>query len=1280
MNSIWRKNIYKGAIDSYIKMPRNTKIKGTLLEADGEKIKVSIGNERALQITLDKPMDAEIGEEIIIERRNIVDSKLIRQTDEGLEGGEIPEELQSKYDYILKSFNIPVNEESMEAIQSLENYRVGITRENILSFMSAKDHLSSISEKLDYDIAVKLVEKDVDFEKESLQKVAQEMQKVEGEKRPFSLLRFLGLKKDMTTEEAEQIAYEIYGNKTGKDITDIIKALDKAGLEPSRKNIEQINNIFSKLHNIKDLENKTIIDSVKNKIETSIDNLYKLKNAVVKGTIKVEQGIGQLANRLYDAYTSAVNTVTERDLSQIEDDIKNRLDHIGIKVTDEIVELSKDVISKGLDLTRENLHKIMTVKGAVIELNSGLDYEKTAILMASGIEVDKVDVAELTSMVNEVEHLENTVKGTRHIENITDHDPKVENIIKETKHTEDTAERSPIAEGTNLGLERSIGHTPMAENINLESARATGHVPVEDFPVEENILSDLGQLEAEQGIAAGLDRLEVLELIENIDIKTLVLHMKLNLPNTLESLNISQQLIDGEIGVDEWISAFERNIDLTYTQPVSDQTSSGAELEIVEAEVDEVGLSETLNRLTNTEVRGLDLIAQGYLNSNGDTLGPLTEEVYKEEIVRTIIQGGIPLNRENIQEIYQLKKALEAVADNLTTSTPRDMDMAQKGITIEKMDLKQLSNIIDPLKEEVNEDIGQSQNAEVKSEQANIGDTDIEGVNIENINLEQNINSELERTSDHIPVEENILSDLNQLGLERSIATGLDRLEVLELIENIDIKTLAFHMKLDLPNTLEGLNLSQQLIDGEITIDEWIDILGEQINVEGKADQQINSELVLQQALSMEKTEVMEVLNRLINIDTAKGLDFIAQGYIRANSDRLGPLAEENYKNEIAKAIIQGQIPLNNNNMQELYMLKRVLERTSETLTNNVFQNATGQDLSIDKIDLNDLSSIITSLEKNVEEQGARSVAGLRSGENLKHEEIKEGTLTGGEGINTENTIEIVDKMKDMVDLLKQIPEERKNTIISLLMKNAMPLTLKEVQNLSFFLSNQRQIGHQVDEILKLINKYDNTEITLVAEDLKKAVNKINEHIKKGGQIEEKPYQELSRLLRELEGKSSSLTGEDRNNLGKSGEKLLDSLELQLQLNREDTVLQMPLMMGDQLKNLQIYIMRDKKGSKKIDPKNMSVLLNFDTNNMGNVNIYVGVNYKNIVMKIGLADEKDQDLIEKYSGELEKHLEELGYDLKDLSFRLDNDNHILSMANDSEVKNPKIKRLLDVKI
>jgi len=828
-----------------MKTPSNSKIKGTLLELNGNKIKLSIGNEKALDITLNKPLKAEVGDTIAIDKKDIVKSQIINEV-----GAKSVSNSQNKYDYILSSLGIPKKEESTWAVKTLDNYGVDITKENILSFMSAKEQLGNISEKLDYDTVIKLKDKDVDFEKESLQKVLQEMQNVQGEKRPFSLLRFLGIKKDMSTEDAEKIANNLYGSNMGKDITDIIKALDKAGLEPTKAKIEEINSIFSKLHNIENIEDKTIIDSLKNKVEASIDNLYKLKNAVVRGAIHAEDKLGQLASKVYGAYGGTVSTVTERDLSQIEGDIRSRLEDLGLKVTEELIKLSKDVITKGLDLTKENLEKILSVKGAITEISTSLDYEKTALLMASGVTVEKIDVSELANML------------------------------------------------------------------------------------------------------------------------------------------------------------------------------------------------------------------------------------------------GVP----------------EGLA-------------------------------------------------------------------------------------------------------EESISIGLNRLELLELIENIDIKTLALHMKLNLPTTLESLKASQELQDREVTVDSELDIA--------------------------------------------------AQTYLRSNSDKLGAIMEESYSKEMAKALLQNGIALNNINMQEIYILKKSLDRISDNLTSDMIQVAIDEGTTVEKLSLNKLANMADSLKTD----------------GIKKNRGTEGVLT-----TTSDTSEVVNAMKGMVDALKQITPEKRDSIISLLMKNAMPLTLKEVQNLSFFLSNEKQIGQQLEEILDLIHKNSNAEIVKLAEELKQNLTKLNVNIREGKQISERPYEEFSKILRDLESKSSFLSSGERSALQKSGQKLLDSLELQLHLNREDTLLQLPLMMGDQLKNLQMYIMRDKKGSKKIDPKNMSVLLNFDTNNMGNVNIYVAVNYKNIVMKMGLGNKDDQNLVEDYSKDLENYLKDLGYDLKDLSFRVDEDNHILSMVEETEGNHRSMKKLLDIKI
>lgn len=885
-NNIWGKGIYSNIINSYMKAPSSPKIKGTLLAIDENKVKLDVGNGKAMDLVLNKFLDAKVGDVVTINKGDIVDSKLVSSNTSTEKSST--EGTQGKYEYILSSLGMPVKEGSIEAAKTLDHHGVNITKENIASFMSAKEQLSSLSEKLDYDTVIQLKDKDIDFEKESLQKVLQELEGVKAEKKPFSLLRFLGLKKDMTTEEAEKIAHNLYGSKMGKDVTDIIKALDKAGVKITRESIDHVDRLFNKLHNIQGIEDTTIIDSVKNKIEPSIDTLYKLKNAITKGAIRLEEKLGEMVSKAYGAYGSAGNMVTEGDLRKLEGDIEARLVGMGVKVTEEVISTAKDVIARGLDLTKENLERIVAIKGSILELNTNLDYEKTAILMANGIDVEKIDVVQLANMVEDI-----------------------------------------------------------AGSQNMD-------------------------------ISLGLDKLNILQLIEKLDMMTIALHHKLGLENTLESLNITQSMMDGDINLEQWLS----------------------------------------------QLQGL--------------------EEFKE------------------------------VAGNIKVE------------------------------------------------------------------------------------------------------------DVAHILENLSAE-----------NTIE--------------------------------------------------TEAKAAI------------------YLRSNAERLGSLMEEGYSKEIIHALIQSDTPLNIANVQTLLMEKRVLERVAENLTNDRIQGILDAGNKVEKLQLNQLERLLSSSSK--------------ANEQSKDEKAMQDASKNPAAIE-----ETVDKAKGLVDTLKQITPERRDSIISLLMKNAMPLTLKEVQKLSFFLNNEKQIGQELEEMLSVIENNKNKEIVQLADRLRAGIHKMTADMKDGKALGERPYDEFSRILRDLQSKSSYLSSGERSSLQKSGERLLDSLELQVHLNRQDTLLQLPLMMGDQLKNLQMYVMRDKKGSKKIDPKNMSVLLNFDTNNMGNINIYMAVNYSNIVMKVGLNDRSDKELIENYTRDLEQYLEDLGYNLKDLSFRIDEDTHILSMNQEIEGNHQSLKKLLDIKI
>lgn len=873
------------------------KIRGTLVEKNGNTIKLNIGGDKMMEALMKSSVKGEIGETIVIDRKNILQSKLLKENNQSLEA----EASSSKEEDILKKWNLPTNEGTKGAMKALEKYGVQISKENIEAFLASKESLGKIIEGMDYDTAIKLMEKDVDLEEESLQKIADMLEKVKGEKEGFSLLNLFTRKKTMTLEEAEKNASQLYGNKMGKDITDVIKALHKAGVEVTKNNVDKVNNIFAKLGDLQDIEENTIIDSIKNKVETSIDNLYKLKNTIVKNVIAVEEKISQLATRAYGAMTYQTDTVTEKDLQRMEDNIKELLTASDIKATEENVRLAKELIKSGLDVSKENIERVNDVKEALSELHRQLDYEKTAALIKSGVQIDKERVTDLLRMLKE----------------ITLQKP-------EGEYLKDASIKDGFSE---------------AEKIN-----------------------------------------SILEAIKNL------------------------QSIDEK------------------------------------------------------------------------------------------------------QLLQLIKKGADFKLGNLQLLTSKDSNKGEM-----ELHLKQADSTTKTL------------------------------------------------YFNHIKA----IDSLNQL-------------------KTLDINTIAYHISNKLPNSINGLLHSQQTM------------------VERRLE--VTQETVI-------------------------------KDYVMKNAEALG-VRGSSMDIEAAKALMKNSLSLNRGNLMQLYEMNSHIENIRNNLSSHTIRQLTAEAVVMEDMDIEVLSALSTG-------RANKSLSFLQNLGNIS---------------------------------------QHKETILPILMKNAIPMNLKEINNLELFINNKQQIAMETDRILRLLEKSDRKELKELESRIKGLLREVTDAIKSGKFDTEKTYQQLGKWMKEMEAKAHLLGETERELFQKSSNNLKDSMDLQNQLNKEDTVLQLPVMMENNLKNLQIYIMNKKKNSRKIDPNNMSILLNFDTNNMGNVNIYTGVNHKKVIMKIGVKNQSDKNFFEVNRKQIEELLTGLGYELKEMTFRVEEEQNLLTMAEEIVEDNKPIRSFLDIKI
>jgi len=1032
-NQIFNQSFFKVFQPSYGKIPSSSKIRGILVDINGSNIKLDLGKNKVMDVRLKQQIDGTIGDTVVIDRSNIEKSEIIAYEAKAKDEKSIN---------ILRTLQLPETNESEEALKTLEKFNINISKNNIQSFVSIKRQLNKVIDGLDYDTAIKLMEKDINIQSDSIQKIAEEIDSIKSEKKSFSFSDLFKWKKEMKNEDAERLALKIYGSKMGKDTIDAMKSLHKAGLDVTKENVDKVNDILNKVDNIQSIKEETLIDAVKNKITTSIDNLYKIKNKIIKGTIQSIGGIASHAARAYEGQFVNSN-ISDQDLRLLEEDIRKLLADGQIESTEEIINLSKKLVKGGLELTKENIESVKGLKDAVNELKLLMNGDKASLLIKSGIDIEKLDIRDLATHLSELDQ-----QMIKHEENSTNKKIEVDKIIKALEKMDDKQLIELVKKGGDIKLET----LNRLLNPNLEKN-------------VDALRSESSELKT--GLQYGFKLSNMIDRLKNITNETIAREINQDRPMTLEHL--SNRILERERAI---------NIDQEMKMKVLDESN----LKVLES--------------TNDSIKF-------------------------------------------IKENLSLQMALGA---------------SKHQLKLEGMELIKLQQYIKEYE----------------------------------LNLSQVMNQ---------------AEELKVFGL------GSEKINVLELIKSIDTNTLGFHINNRIPMNLNVLNASRQLLDGELLEKDYM----EQIQRPGESEVSMN----------MPKAITSEVENRI-------------QSYINDNAMKLGQIAEDPIIKDFARSLIQNNLALNTTNLLEIYERHQQLQKIVDNLSTDFIAKLKAENKDILSLDIKEL----------VNEPANKKVVS-----------------------------------EDLIKNISNITESQKDSLISLLMKNALPVSLKEVEGVFKFLNNNGQIGSQINDILNILEDLEGKkEFNDTATSLKDALNDISKAIKLGKGIPERPYENFAKILESIEGKSHLIDKVTRDELRVAGEKLFDSLEVQVKLNRDDTVFQLPYMFNDQMKNLQMYIMNNKKGSKKIDPNNMSLLLNFDTNNMGNVCIYMGVSNKRVNMKMGLNTEDDRKLLEKHSERITGLLKDLGYELKDISYRVDEQNSLMDVMPEVSDNQKSVRNKIDIKI
>lgn len=349
-------------------------VEGILVEKNGKNIKIekTIENKTVeYSLRLKENVEENLGENIEVKKEDIVSCK-IEEKEENIKNTEETR----KAEEIIRELGLEYTEENIRMIEHLLRSGIQITKTNIETYIKSKEYLNKIIKKLDTDLSIKLLEKGINLEEESLQKVAEAIETIENEKSSGFLKGVFRLRRELSYKEAEEISKEIYGQRMGKDVYDTIIRLHQEKLPITRENIDGIIEVLSKLKNLETLKEDAYIKVLNEDKDFNIDNLYKENNFYTKTSINTNTEAKDFEN-----FTILKGTNI--------DSLREILSSLQIEETPENLNILREFIVNDMDMDRDKYEKVISMKKAVKDLIELLDTKNICRL-----NIDKVNVLE----------------------------------------------------------------------------------------------------------------------------------------------------------------------------------------------------------------------------------------------------------------------------------------------------------------------------------------------------------------------------------------------------------------------------------------------------------------------------------------------------------------------------------------------------------------------------------------------------------------------------------------------------------------------------------------------------------------------------------------------------------------------------------------------------------------------------------------------------------------------------------------------------------------------
>ena len=679
----------------------------------------------------------------------------------------------------------------------------------------------------------------------------------------------------------------------------------------------------------------------------------------------------------------------------------------------------------------------------------------------------------------------------------------------------------------------------------------------------------------------------------------------------------------------------------------------------------ELGLEyteENLRMIENLISSGIPITkdsVDSYIKSK-ECLSGIIENIDPNSLVK-LMERGIDFQEENLQDLAQALETIRTEKDPFSLKrflklekdiTYKEAEIISKEIYGQKMGKDVYDTIIALDKEGLpitRENIGKTTEVMAKLyDLKNLEDetyvkiiADEQDFNIDNLfkiknsytgrNIEKNLTAG--RFEEFTIGKEATIESLKEVLGTLEIEDTMDNISILRefIVNNMDMDKESYSRLIEMKKAVGEL---RELLDHSRVsqfIKDEIDPTREDIHELVRA---LKEEPTIDQVLGDERTEeLMKDLESLGRIQDKDLLKLLKQG------------EDFNLKSikEILTTNIEKEITIEYKTLDRTSHISNILNTLGEklspdliSLTSTRHGDVTLDNLYISHGQIKERVESIALIDKTQEDFIFNEYTKARNNltTNMIKESIKDGTIIETMPLDSLNKYmeKKINRYKEIDRVSREISNIKgsEDKILPMIIKNDLPMTLKEIKDINEFLNGQRGLAETLRSIRDENNKSYRDEFK---EEIKLLQEKVSSSIKDGDEKLKDDYKELIDLL-ENPNKSfnDNKDNEKDSNQGK------DYLEIQKKISKKDIVLQFPIESGNGFKDLNIIIPNREKD---IDKSNMSFALSLETENLGRVTMELKVIGKEIFINL----EEDGQVLKDNIKLLEEKFKELGYEI-----------------------------------